>query len=305
MVLGYVLFSSMLTAFANLIVRKSIDLKNQGSGDPFLVYRLMGAGLVVGTFALLNGGLNFNLLMISLGMIGGFFLSMLMWTIGRSVEKGPPALSFTCVAASAVFPPLFMALLFGEPFGHSYTLKNGLGMALVLAGLVWMGLEQWKKSERSPDTIKWLFWTLCAFGVNALYYILFQWRALMLKDDLPASALLPWHCDPANGDCFIIIMYITAACCQFFIPGKALANDFPVKHRILYGCLGGIINGISGFILIKATEMATVDAEKAIIFPLFCVGLIFSCNLWGKALYKEKVNWFANAACLVGIFIGV
>lgn len=40
------------------------------------------------------------------------------------------------------------------------------------------------------------------------------------------------------------------------------------------------------------------------IFPIFSVTIILFCNLWGQWLYKEKVNWFANACCIGGILIG-
>ena len=55
--------------------------------------------------------------------------------------------------------------------------------------------------------------------------------------------------------------------------------------------------------MIRATEAST-PVEHAIIYPLFAVTIIILCNIWGQWLYKEQVNWKANALCVFGILIG-
>jgi hypothetical protein len=55
--------------------------------------------------------------------------------------------------------------------------------------------------------------------------------------------------------------------------------------------------------MIWSTEVST-PLEHAMIFPIFSVAIIILCNLWGQWLYKEKVNWLANACCVGGILIG-
>jgi uncharacterized membrane protein YfcA len=195
-----------------------------------------------------------------------------------------------------------MFFVFGEEFGHGYTFTNLIGSLLVLAGLVWMAKSQ---GIRAMSNYKvWLFWAVAAFLCGIFYQTSFQWRALLLKDDLPASPLLPFHCTEAAGDCFLISMFFVGALFQKLLPNNASKASFPPKQVLICGILGGIMNGLSGFILMKATELAVTDIEKAIIYPLFTVLLISSCNAWAKAFYNEKVNWLANGVCMAGIVVG-
>ena len=55
--------------------------------------------------------------------------------------------------------------------------------------------------------------------------------------------------------------------------------------------------------MIRSTEVAT-PLEHAIIFPLFAVSVMISCNLWGQLIYKEKVNWKAAGFCVLGVLVG-
>lgn len=305
LVLTYIILTSVLTALANLCIRKSIDSASNPNGDPYLINRLMGAGFVVIlTILLLKGHVQIDPPMIFLGVLGGLLLGLLQWSIGRSVKNGPSGLSFTCVSAGCVVPPLLMALLFGEAYGHTYTLWNAGGALLVLVGLGWMGYESVK--GEITESFKPRIWIICvisAFSFNALFMAFFQWRALMLKDGLPESVLLPFHCDPIKGDCFAIAMYATAAALQLFVPGKSSSVPMFALKRWQYGFGGGLINGISGLCLVWATESAISHTEKSLVIPMFSVLLIILCNVWGRVLYKENVNWYANGLCGIGVLV--
>lgn len=70
--------------------------------------------------------------------------------------------------------------------------------------------------------------------------------------------------------------------------------------ELRYGSLGGFANAIATLGLMIATKWAS-PIEKGLIFPLFAVGVISFCNLWGYKLYQEKVDIKAHLICLVGI----
>jgi hypothetical protein len=100
-------------------------------------------------------------------------------------------------------------------------------------------------------------------------------------------------------------MFFTAGLLQLILTSqKKFLSVQNIRPIGLYGVLGGVINGLAGYSMISATEHATAYWEKAILFPSFCVGLIFLCNLWGRWLYKERIPWRANALCWAGIAIG-
>lgn len=294
----YILLSSSFIALSNLCIRKSIDAE-QSAGDPYLLYRLLISGAVTGLFALLySAAFSFSPLMIILGMVAGLLLGLLMWLTGRALKYGSPGLSFAIINGACVMPPLIMALLFGATYGHEFTLRHGLGAALVLIGLLWAG---W---ERSSINFTWLLLITSTFIVHTLYLSFFQWRALTLNPDLPHCFLLPFHTDPASADTFTFVMFITAGLSQYIFPTAHRTTITAPWSFLLFGIIGGAINGVGGFAMVKATEVALGSWEKAFVFPLYAVSLIALCNIWAMLLYKEKVNWYANLVCCAGILIG-
>ena len=171
---------------------------------------------------------------------------------------------------------------------------------MVIGGLLWTAANQ--ATNRTGDTKKWLFWVTLAFCSSVLYQLTLGWRALFLQTGLPDSPLVPFHSSQIEGDCFIIAMFLTAALSQL-ISGPSQAKNASPKQRFLYGIVGGILSAVSGFLLVLGTE-AAMGVEKAILFPLNTVLLISLCNVWASLLYKEKVNWPANALAISGIIIG-
>ncbi|MCE5294714.1 MAG: hypothetical protein LLF94_08905 [Chlamydiales bacterium] len=83
----------------------------------------------------------------------------------------------------------------------------------------------------------------------------------------------------------------------------ASTKHLPSSSNTRWGILGGLCNGACAFFFMEATSMAT-GVERTLIFPLFSISLIISCNLWAKALYQESIHWRANALCIVGICTG-
>src|SRR3546814_5331073 len=53
-------------------------------------------------------------------------------------------------SSACVIPPIIMVYIFGEEYGHDYTVYNLLGSAVVLLGLYWMGNSQ-EAHERSEE----------------------------------------------------------------------------------------------------------------------------------------------------------
>ncbi len=299
----YVVAASSFTALSNLFIRKSVDTNQETSGDPFLMYRLFASALcILGIIFFNNGTIPFDTTMLFLGFIAGLALGVLMWITGLSVQKGPSALSFAILNSACILPPLVMALLFGAEFGHAYSWKHAAGALLVVIGIFWMSAQ-----NQSQKTQKiWFLLISITFVIHALYLSFFQWRALLFKNDLPATTLIPTHCDPALSDCFTLMLFLTAALFQLFLGKKdALFPKSSTGSLVKYGIVGGLINGVGGLFMLRATECAVSSSEKALLFPLYCVGLISLCNFWGKFLYKEKINWPASFLCFFGILISL
>lgn len=294
--------SALITALSNLLIRRGIDGVKDANGDPFIVHRFLTAALIaIPIIYLQHGTIAANLNMSLVGVCAGLALGLLQYAIGKCLQYGPAALTFIFVSSVCVVPPIFMFFLFGEEFGHGYTLYNLLGSLLVLAGLYWMG-----KSQELGDYLsfeKWLIWIGAAFGSGILYQLILQWRALLLKDNLPDSLLLPFRCDTTQGDLFIVITLLVAGLCQMLFQGRPKRQKFSNRQVLICGIVAGILCSISTFLLLLGTEFAITATEKAVIFPLNTVLLISFCNGWARVFYKEKVNWPANAICATGIAI--
>lgn len=149
---------------------------------------------------------------------------------------------------------------------------------------------------------RWLLFVALAFGFHVFYLVFLEWRALLLH--LPDNAPLGFSLTPADLNCqwFMPMVFLAASAFQainFYTTEKRRPNAGEVKNALF----GGIANGLGAFLLIRATEVAT-SFEHAMLFPFFSVTLIVICNLWGKWLYSEKINWRANTCCIAGLLIG-
>lgn len=278
-------------------MRRSIDAG--GSSKAYLVVQLTFSFLVM---ILLNpvrtGDYGWNGAAVGIGLIGGVVFGILMWGLGKTLEKGPPGLSFAILNTSTVVPAIFLALFFGTAFGHSYTLYNGLGSALVVVGLLWAG---WTSRE-NPNKAAWIFYASIILVAHTLFLVFLQWWAMILKTGLPSSILIPFHMEAKDLQWFMPAVVFVGALMQWVIY-IVKRHRFPKGAEIYYGILGGVTNGACTFFLILAPQVAT-PLENAMIFPIFSVSIILICNTWAQVIYKEAVNWWANGLCVGGLIVG-
>ncbi|MCP5469640.1 MAG: hypothetical protein H7A36_03950 [Chlamydiales bacterium] len=232
------------------------------------------------------------------GLLGGLILGFFMWSLGKTLENGPPGLSLAIVNASSIMPALVLLTLFGSAYGHGYTLWNGLGSVLVAIGILWAGWTTGKNANKN----KWLIFSIVVFASHVIYLVYLQWWAMALDASLPLSKLLPFHLEPLHLAWFMPAIFFSAALYQWVVYIKQ-ESRLPNKGEMTYGLLGGVANGACAFFLIMAPQVATAW-QNAMLFPLFSVTIIIACNTWAQFLYKERVNWLANGLCTAGLLIG-
>lgn len=292
------ILAALFIAASNWCMRKSVDAG--GSSKAFLVIQLTIVFIVA---VLLNpvrtGHYAWSSCMAAFGLSGGIILGAMMAALGKSVEKGPPGLSFAMLASATVMPALLMALIFGASFGYIYHWWNGLGSLIVVLGLFWAG---WQTASKSDQLKKWCFFATAAFLLHVAFLMFMQWRALFMHFPGENGLFLSFDTDDARSQWFMPMVFLAASTIQI-ISYASSEKRLPQKKEYFFGTLGGIANGTGTFLMICATEVAS-SWEHATIFPIFSVALIIFCNVWAQTLYKEKVNWLAAGLCLVGILIG-
>lgn len=291
------LLAGFFVALSNYFMRRSIDAGGTTKG--FLMIQLFVVFLVA---IFLNpmriGNYEWSSCMSLFGIAGGLILALMMASLGRALETGPPGLTFAALNSSTVMPSIVMVLVFGAAFGYHYTLWNGLGSLLVVIGLFWAG---WNTSK-SQNKIAWLYFVTAAFFLHVLFLVFLSWKALFINFPGENGLLLSFDMDEAKNQWFMPMIFLAAFLVQaaiYFVNERRWLK----RGEVAYGILGGIANGVGTFFMIRATEVAT-SFEHAMIYPIFSVSIIVLCNLWGQRLYKEKVNWAATAVCLLGILIG-
>lgn len=233
-------------------------------------------------------------------MIGGFaglLNVVLMILISNALQTGSSGLTFAFQNASSIFPNLILFGLFGSAFGFIVTAYQLVGMVLVLIGLfLGAGLTgEIKVSKR------WILYALGCFAVQALILTIFQWRCLLFCNPPALPHFLIPTTYPENADSWFLPGFFVVAL-AFVTVLFLQSKDRLSSSQIYYGSLSGVANGVSTFFLLLATKYAT-PMEKGIIFPLFAVGVIILCNLWGRWFYKEPINIPANATLSAGIVI--
>ncbi len=297
MAIMMMLIAAGLIAAANFFMRRSIDAG--GSTRAYLVVQLFISFLVaIALSPARTGHWGASMPSIILGLIAGVVLGAMMWSLGRALEHGPPGLTFASLNSATVMPAVIMAILFGVAWGHTYTWWNGIGSLLVVGGLFWAGWQ----IDGSADKRRWATLTIAAFVLHIVLLVILQWRALMLKAPVEESGLLPFRLYDETGQWFFPMIFAAATIMQL-ISYLHKEKRWPGSSEVMYGVLGGITNGACTFFLVTAPEKAT-PWENAMIFPIYAVTIIILCNLWGQAIYKERVNWLANGVCLGGLAIG-
>jgi len=196
-------------------------------------------------------------------------------------------------------PAVILALLFGAAFGHTYTLTNAVGGVLVLMGILWAGLTSVKTEKRRV----WSFFSSQSFLLHTLFLVYLQWWAMLLNEQLPLKAILPFHINTPHVHWFMPSIFFMAALFQWAIFLRNSPTKRLTRQEFTYGAISGISNGLCAFFLILAPQVAA-HWQNAMLFPIYSVGIVVFCNLWSQLLYKERVNWKANGLCMTGLLIG-
>lgn len=293
----FALIAGIFMPLTNLTVRKSVDVG--GSAKGYFVFQMISSFV----FAVLIGPVRAGDFSISipaaiLGAVAGLILSMMLFSVGRAVEKGPPGLTFAILNSATVVPGLLMAILFGAAFGYAYTIWHALGSILVLFGLFWAG----KGLQGVKEINKWIFFSSAMFLFHILLLVLYQWRGMLLNPARPADLFPFFSLDQIKSECFTPIMFLTSGIVQLAI---YLRSEWrvPKSGEVLYGFAGGLFNLLVTFFLLAAAVKAS-PLENAVIFPIFSVVGIILTNAWGQKLYQEQVNWRACQLCAIGLIVG-
>lgn len=293
----FILIAGVFVAASNLCMRKSIDAG--GSVKAFLVIQTF---LIFAIAILLNPIRTHHYYwspsMAVFGIAGGIVLAWMLIALGRALETGPPGLTFAALNSSTVMPSVLMVLVFGSSFNYFYTAWNGLGSVLVVFGLFWAGWE----TRGGLRKEKWLTFVTTAFFLHVLFLIFLSWRALFINFPDATGLFLSFDLEDAKSQWFMPMIFLTSFFIQllrYFLSEKRA----PHKKEVLYGCLGGVANGVGTFFMIRATEISQA-VEHAMIYPIFAITIIILCNIWGQLLYKEKVNWLTNGLCVLGVMVG-
>lgn len=293
----FALLAGLFMPLTNLTVRKSVDVGGTSKG--YFVFQMLSSFL----FAVLigpiwNGNYTISLPSMLLGIAAGLVLSLMLYTVGRSVEKGPPGFTFAILNSATVMPGLLMALFLGARFGYEYKLWHALGSGLVLIGLFWgaKGLEGMK------DRRQWAFFALSMFLFHVLLLALYQWRGMLLSENRPEGVFSFFSLEKMANECFTPFMFFTSGIVQLIIYLRA-ENRMPMAGEVYYGFAGGLSNLLCTFCLLAAAVKAG-PLENAVIFPVFSVIGIILTNAWGQALYQEQVNWRACQVCAFGLILG-
>ena len=290
--------AAILCALNNLFMRRSIDAG--GSSEAFLVV-VEASSIIVAIFLgpIRTGSFAWNNTLSTMGLLAGLILGVMMWSLGRAMEKGPPSLTVAYLNASSVVPAIVMAMLFGAAFGHTYQWWNGLGSVLVVLGIFW---AVWQTSNQYQNRFFWLMFASIAFFSHVVFLVILQWKTLIVTPGLPLSKLVPFTIDSTTGEWFMPMIFLSAT---IFLLYSFLKDErrIPKKQEVVYGLYGGVCNAGCTYFLLKVIQVAT-PVQSAMAFPLFAVCLILFCNVWGKVLYKENVHWKAMALCTGGLFVG-
>lgn len=286
------------TALANLCMRRSIDVGGNTNGY-LLVQLLISAFVAIWTNPIQNESYDIDATTMALGVLAGISLAGIMIFMGRSLSRGPAGLSVAFINASTIVPGILLFLIFGSAYGFVFDTQHWAGIALIVIGLFWASTT----SLQAKDKWGWVRAISIAFVAHVLLLVLFQYRGLLLKADLPLDpVLLPMHTNEAASFWFVPIMFIVAWLVQarvFWTGGSRALN----MKEIGFGLLGGLTNGASAILLVQSTLFAR-QMESTIIYPLYSVSIVLICSLWSLMLYKERVNWPAIAVAAAGIAIG-
>jgi len=295
--LQLIILSAIFIALSNLCLRRSID--SGGTSRAFLaIQRTCCLLFIILLHPVRTGEYFLTPSMAAFGLLAGIFLAGVSAFLGRALEHGPPGLTIALLNSSSVMPILFLVILFGSSFGFFYTTWNGLGSLFVVIGIYWAG---WKNENQMENRKKWLGFALLSFFAHIFYLVFLNWRALFINFPQVPGLGFSFSSRAASTQWFLPMVFLSAALIQIFLflPEKRV----PKRPEMINGILGGVFSLSGIMLMVKATEVST-SFEHAMLFPTFSVVIIIACNLWGKWLYQERINWKANTLCIGGLVLG-
>lgn len=309
MALILMIFSGILVGFGNYCMRRAMIAGGQ-SRNYILIQLFLSA---LWTFAL--GPLAHMQFAISTstwiyGALTGLCLAFFMKCLGHAMARGPVSLTVAFINASTLLPALVFFLLFGASWGFEYHLTTFIGSLLVLLALYQATQREFKKNTPTTSntpaiskqlSMAWLVATFGCFFFHTLMLILIQLRAMSLLTELPEHFLL-LKSSTQGSEAFLPIMLMSAWLVRL-VDTKKEHFQLPIKQEWFFGGLGGFANGASIHLMAIATMVAT-GLQGAMMFPLYSVSIIITCNLWSALLYKESVYWPASVLAILGIITG-
>lgn len=294
MVLAFV--AGLFIPLSNLCVKKGVD--ERGNAKVFFLFQMIFSCLFATFFGPIRAGdFSIPLQTAGLGSIAGLILAWMLYSLGRSLEKGPPGLSFAVLNSATVMPGLIMALLFGPLYGFEYNFWHAVGSIFVLVGLFWgaQGLQGMKEMK------SWLFFSSLMFLFHTLLLALYQWKGMLTNHPQPEMISL-FSKEAVQSDWFAPFMFLSCGLVQGLIYFRASIGS-PRRVEVFYSMAGGMSSFLCTYFIMWATQVAT-PLENAVIFPIYSVIGIILTNLWGEKLYQEVVNWRACQICVFGLIVG-
>lgn len=223
-----------------------------------------------------------------IGILAGFVLYVMLFSMGQAVKRGEAGLTFAILNAATVLPGILRRVFFGGSFSFFSDLSYALGLLVLLGGL-FLGISN---SRQQKCKHGWTVSLLLMFISHAVLLSIFSIRSVL--------RLTPGM-EYFSSDWFTPFMFLTCGSIQtitYFISERRL----PGSENALWGFFGGLTNLLSTLFLLLAAEKA-FDVESYIIFPIASVASIIVTNIWSMQIYREKVNWIASLLLILGIFI--
>ncbi len=300
MALTIIFFAAILAACANFFLKKNQD--HHGSTRAFLVsYYLFSLAVSLCLTPTLFQ-IPWNPALSLTGAIAGALNMFMMAFLALALMAGPPGMTFAFQNAGAILPAVLLYFLFGPSYDFILTPYNLIGISAVVIGL-FLGARTKQEKTGTFQFKKWMVFSLSVLVLNGTILAMFQWRCLLYITPPIVHPLIPFSCPVSQDVWFIPGFFMAAFCMQLCFFGFQ-EKRWPNKREFLYGMMAGILNGFITFMLLLGTKIA-IGAQKAVLFPFFAVAIIFFCSLWGRALYKENVNWLAIGLCIFGVFFSL
>ncbi len=302
MAIIFVLLAGIFGSIVNYCFRKNFEKQTSAKGYLALYF--------IFSFAisfLFNSGLSFDsfsMVMSSVGVLAGSLNLLMMLFVAVALRIGPSGVTFAFQNSAAIFPTLFLFLLFGRSYGFDLTTASMIGFTCLLIGLF---LSARKTSQGSTNALhkksftQWIILAISVFLIQGLILSIFQWRTLLLCPQANPHVLIPWSCSKLEDSWFMPAFFLIPALFQTISFWLSERRWF-TKRELMLGTAAGLFNGSGTFCLLLATKFAGPEA-RMILFPLFAVTVILLCNLWSKYFYREPIEWTGLTLCLAGVFI--